>query len=108
MCKCAPTVCADRVYVDVQLNHMTGTERSGTGTAGSKFNGGTLDFPGVPYTSANFNPRSKCPSSDGHIDNYDNAAEVRNCQLLTLADLDQVRMTSVMEAGSCLATLPVN
>ena len=77
--------------MDVQLNHMTGTERSGTGTAGSKFNGGTLDFPGVPYTSANFNPRSKCPSSDGHIHNYDNAEEVRNCQLLTLADLDQVR-----------------
>ena len=77
--------------MDVQLNLMTGTERSGTGTAGTQFDGGTMDFPGVPYTSANFNPRSKCPSGDGRIHNNSNADEVRNCQVLTLPDLDQVR-----------------
>lgn len=79
------------IYADIVMNQMTGTERSGVGTAGSKFDGGTLDFPEVPYTSTHFNPRSKCPSGSGSIQNYGNAMEVRNCNLLTLADLDQVR-----------------
>ena len=79
-----------RVVVDLILNHMTGTERSGTGIAGSSFDGGTLDYPAVPYTAYDFNPASKCPSGSGHIQDYGNAQEVRNCQLLTLADLNQV------------------
>ncbi|XP_076446342.1 uncharacterized protein LOC143283850 [Babylonia areolata] len=78
-----------RIFVDVQLNHMTGTERSGTGIAGTPFTGSSLDYPGVPFAAHNFNTASSCPSGDGHIHNYGDAQEVRNCQLLTLSDLDQ-------------------
>ena len=37
------------VIADLVINHMTGHGSSGTGTGGSGFNGGSLDYPGVPF-----------------------------------------------------------
>ncbi|KAF0291644.1 Alpha-amylase 1 [Amphibalanus amphitrite] len=78
-----------RIYVDAVLNHMAGLGRSGQGIAGSSFNSDDHDFPAVPYTVDDFNPRSKCPSTDGNVNNYSDMDNVKNCTLVGLTDLDQ-------------------
>merc|ERR1712198_210196 len=55
---------------------------SGQGTGGSGFNGGSQDYPGVPFSSLDFH-QPYC-----EINNYGNADEVRNCYLVGLNDLD--------------------
>lgn len=76
-----------RVYVDSVINHMTGTGGSGTGTAGSHWDGDSLSYPGVPYSAWDFNTGNECHSSDMNIHNYNDPTEVRNCRLVSLADL---------------------
>ena len=49
---------------------------------GSGFNGGNLDYPGVPFGGGDFH-QPYC-----EINNYQNVDEVRNCYLVTLNDLD--------------------
>ncbi|XP_069131143.1 alpha-amylase-like [Argopecten irradians] len=78
-----------RIYVDVVVNHMAGLGRIGTGTGGTHFDSDNFDFPGVPYTREHFNPRSKCPSGDGNVNNYGDPNNVRNCFLVGLTDLNQ-------------------
>ena len=90
-----PHNCFLRIFVDAIINHMAGVENSGHGSGGTQFDGPSLSFPGVPYSSPNFNPRSKCPSGDGHVNDYEDPNNVRNCYLLSLADLDQVRQAMV-------------
>merc|ERR1712241_1241082 len=70
------------VVADMVINHMTGHGNSGTGTAGSGFNGGSLDYPGVPFGFGDFH-QPYC-----EIQNYQNVDEVRNCYLVSLNDLD--------------------
>ena len=55
---------------------------SGTGTAGSGFDGGSMDYPGVPFSNWDFH-QPYC-----EIQNYQNVDEVRNCYLVSLNDLD--------------------
>jgi len=76
-----------RIYVDCVFNQMTGY--SGTGSAGSTFNGGALSFPAVPFGPNDFTPRSSCPSSNGDIQDYNNAQQVRNCRLSGMPDIYQ-------------------
>lgn len=72
---------------------MTGGTTQGTGTAGSSYNGATLDYPGVPYSAHDFNEAcdqnnqtfNSCCNRE--ISNYKDAAEVRNCRLVSLHDL---------------------
>ncbi|KAJ8298304.1 LOW QUALITY PROTEIN: hypothetical protein KUTeg_024835 [Tegillarca granosa] len=78
-----------RIYVDAEINHMARHDRNGTGSAGSSYDANKYDFPGVPFTKDNFNNRSKCPSSDGNVHNYNDPHDVRNCSLNNLTDLDQ-------------------
>lgn len=67
-----------RIYVDAVINHMgCGT----IGTGGSTADIGTTSFPGVPYSSLDFNP--ECD-----IQSYNNATQVRNCRLVGLPDLN--------------------
>lgn len=60
---------------------MTGMD--GTGTAGSKADREGKNYPAVPYETGDFH--DSCA-----IDNYQNAINVRNCELEGLADLNQV------------------
>lgn len=71
-----------RIYVDVILNHMTGTHTLTVGTGGSFADPTQKLYPYVPYNVSHFN-------SDCSITDYDNAAEVRNCELVGLKDLNQ-------------------
>lgn len=69
------------IYVDAVINHMTGME-SGVGSAGTSFT--HYEYPGH-YSFEDFH---HCGTPFDDIQNYQDAAEVRNCELLNLADLD--------------------
>lgn len=71
-----------RIYVDAVVNHMTGNVQPAVGTAGSRADPERLSYPGVPFGPADFHQ----PCS---IDNYQDAVQVRNCDLSGLHDLDQ-------------------
>lgn len=71
-----------RVVADAVVNHMAGIE-SGTGWAGTEF---THDeYPGL-FVPADFHRCTE--SASGDIEDYGDAAEVQNCELVNLADLD--------------------
>ncbi|WP_428964181.1 carbohydrate-binding module family 20 domain-containing protein [Micromonospora fluostatini] len=99
-----------KIYVDMVLNHMTGTGSvgSGPGSAGtvySKYEYPNLfnDGSGDSYRYADFGPCYRT------ISNWGNKAEVQDCELLALADLNtadpEVRrkvakyMNSVIDLG---------
>ncbi|KAG5669628.1 hypothetical protein PVAND_017513 [Polypedilum vanderplanki] len=67
-----------RIYPDVIINHMAAMD--GVGTGGSISQVSNYNFPAVPYSSYDFNPRCG-------IYNYGNVNEVRNCWLQGLSDL---------------------
>jgi alpha-amylase len=69
-----------KVYADVVLHHMT-AEDGGVGDNGTTFPD-QYDYPGVPYTSADFSP---CETS---ITDWDDEYQVWNCQLDGLATLN--------------------
>lgn len=73
-----------RVYVDVVVNHMAAPGSSSPlyGTAGSTCDPLARDFPAVPFNRSHFH-------ADCQIDDYNNAANVRDCELVSLPDLDQ-------------------
>jgi len=64
------------VYVDAVINHMTaGTGTGSNGTVYSKYN-----YPGL-YTQSDFHTRCS-------VSNYQDAANVQDCELVGLADLN--------------------
>ncbi|KAL9922084.1 alpha-amylase A-like [Glossina fuscipes fuscipes] len=71
-----------RVYVDIVFNHMAGGDGTVVGTAGSTAQPNNKDYPAVPYSYFDFHPSCS-------INNYNDAREVRNCELVGLKDLDQ-------------------
>lgn len=71
-----------RIYVDVVFNHMSGDHKVASGTGGSTANTYNREYPAVPYTRADFNPTCA-------INNYQDPANVRNCELAGLHDLNQ-------------------
>ena len=78
--------CVFRIFVDVVINHMTGSY-TGHGTDGNSFDGNACRYPGVPYGPNDCNAGDNCHSVDNGIHDYQNAEEVRNCRLLGMADL---------------------
>ncbi|KAJ7491137.1 alpha-amylase [Mycena latifolia] len=76
------------VIVDVVLNHMT--SGSGIGFAGSSYS--KYNYPAVPYNSTQFHYCDGNSAAD--ITNYNDAYNVRFCELSGLADLAQ-EQTSV-------------
>lgn len=66
-----------KVVVDTVINHMSAG--SGTGTGGSSYS--KYDYPGL-YSANDLND---CTST---INDYTNRANVQNCELVELADLD--------------------
>ncbi|KAF2367800.1 Alpha-amylase/branching enzyme C-terminal all beta [Trinorchestia longiramus] len=78
-----------RIYPDAVFNHMTGGWPSGTlGVGGTSFDSGKEDYPGVPYSTFDFND-GNCYSSSGDIETYQDVDQVRNCKLVGLRDLNQ-------------------
>jgi alpha-amylase len=69
------------IYVDAVINHMTG-QSSGKGSHGTVFT--KYEYPGL-YTKADFHQPTCTIAGD---DYQSNAANVRNCELLGLADLN--------------------
>jgi alpha-amylase len=67
------------IYVDAVINHMTNSPNPGTGSNGSAYS--KYDYPGL-YTSADFHTPA-CTVTD-----YTNAANVQDCELLSLPDLN--------------------
>ncbi|KAJ8040864.1 Alpha-amylase A [Holothuria leucospilota] len=75
-----------RIYVDAVINHMAAGGSTSSGS--SSYDAGAYSFPAVPYSSWDFNvPNGYCSSPDGGVNDYGNANEVRNCNLLGLTDL---------------------
>ena len=54
------------IIADFVVNHMSGHGMSGTGTGGSSFNGGSEDYPGVPYSNLDFH-QPYCEIHDYHV-----------------------------------------
>ncbi|XP_076240165.1 alpha-amylase 1-like [Calliopsis andreniformis] len=71
-----------RIYVDVIANHMAANHPNAHGTGGSNANTYDLQYFAVPYNRTHFH--RSCP-----ITNYNDATNVRNCELTGLHDLDQ-------------------
>ncbi len=69
------------IYVDAVINHMTNFPSPGTGSAGTSYS--KYNYPGL-FTSADFHPACA-------ITNYQNAANVQDCELFSLPDLDTKR-----------------
>ncbi|KUL35291.1 carbohydrate-binding module family 20 domain-containing protein [Actinoplanes awajinensis] len=79
-----------RVYVDAVINHMAGANNTvTTGYGGSTFSPTGYSYPAVPYSYSDFHHPNDgyCSDSDGVIDDYNNASEVQNCELVALSDL---------------------
>jgi alpha-amylase len=70
------------IYADAIINHMSGVGE-GVGVAGSVY--GRYEYP-VPYAYDDFHHCDR--HGDDDIRNYQDAWEVRNCELAELADLD--------------------
>lgn len=50
---------------------MTGAGGQGTGTGGSHWDGDSLSYPGVPFSSWDFNGNGECHTGDLNIHNYE-------------------------------------
>lgn len=62
--------------MDGVINHMSGWWPDGTqASGGSSFNAGNQDYPGVPYSSLDFND-ANCYTASGNIEDYGNAEQV--------------------------------
>jgi alpha-amylase len=73
-----------KVYADAVINHMTG--QGSTSYGGSTFSKYT--YPGL-YSSNDFHYYpANCPESDDQIHNYGVQADVQECELVGLADLN--------------------
>jgi alpha-amylase len=66
------------IYVDAVINHMTNFPSPGTGSNGTAYT--KYDYPGI-WSTGNFHPACT-------IDSYQDAAQVQDCELLSLPDLD--------------------
>ena len=66
------------LYVDAVINHMTNFPSPGTGSAGTTYS--KYSYPGL-YTIADFHPACA-------VTNYADAANVQDCELFSLPDLD--------------------
>lgn len=73
-----------RIYVDVVVNHMAppGPDNQLNGTAGSVATPSNRSYPGVSFNTTHFH--APCA-----INNYNNATNVRDCELVSLPDLNQ-------------------
>ncbi|HSC72957.1 MAG TPA: alpha-amylase family protein [Gaiellaceae bacterium] len=71
------------VIADAVINHMTGQDAAGTGSAGTPFE--HYSYPGL-YETGDFHHCGLTPGDE--IDDYSSREQVQTCELVNLADLD--------------------
>lgn len=71
-----------RIYVDAITNHMSANSPNAMGTGNSRADTYSRNYYGVPYTDKDFHRICS-------ITNYNDASNVRNCELDGLHDLNQ-------------------
>jgi alpha-amylase len=79
-----------RVYADAVINHTAGSNNTAnSGYGGSTFSASGYSYPAVPYSYDDFHHPNDgyCNDADGQIDDWNNVAEVQNCELSSLSDL---------------------
>ncbi|MEV8518021.1 carbohydrate-binding module family 20 domain-containing protein [Dactylosporangium sp. NPDC051484] len=77
-----------KVYADAVINHMTGANQSSTTAYGGASFTNNYSYPSAGYSSSDFHFHpADCPQPDNQIHDWNNPAEVWNCQLLSLSDL---------------------
>ena len=72
------------IVADAVVNHMAGQDEPGTGWAGSRF--AHYDYPGL-WTDGEGHFHHCGLTANDDIANYNDATEVRTCELVNLADL---------------------
>ncbi|NUS16062.1 MAG: alpha-amylase [Streptomyces sp.] len=79
-----------KVYSDVVLNHMAGSNQSSTDSyGGDSFSTGSLTYSQVPYGSSDFHQYpANCPNSNLAINDWNSQTQVQECDLLSLEDLN--------------------
>ena len=75
-----------KVYADAVVNHMSGQGSGGTGYGGTTFPD-KYTYPGK-YSYNDFHHYPQCPNTDGQVHNYTVQADVQECELVGLADLN--------------------
>lgn len=70
------------IYADVVINHMTGIDEGGVGSAGTRFQ--HYEYPGL-YSYGDFHHCGR--NGDDNIVNFLDLFELQNCELVNLADL---------------------
>jgi alpha-amylase len=83
------------IYVDAVINHMTNFPSPGTGSNGTNYS--KYEYPGL-YTSADFH--TPCTVTD-----YSSAANVQDCELLSLPDLNTASTTVRQKIAGYLISL---
>jgi alpha-amylase len=83
------------IYVDAVINHMTNFPSPGVGSNGTEYT--KYSYPGL-YGPEDFHP----PCA---LDNYQNAANVQDCELFSLPDLDTARPTVRRKIADYLVAL---
>ncbi|MFD0330840.1 carbohydrate-binding module family 20 domain-containing protein [Streptacidiphilus monticola] len=78
-----------KVYSDVVLNHMAGSNQTSTDSyGGDSFSESSMNYAEVPYTSADFHSYpANCPNAGMVINDWNNQTQVQECDLLSLEDL---------------------
>ncbi|MEY9875026.1 alpha-amylase [Streptacidiphilus sp. MAP12-33] len=98
-----------KVYADAVLNHMAGNNNTSTDSyGGDSFNSATESYAQPGYTSADFHTSpANCPNSDLSISDWNNQAQVQECDLSSLEDLytetTHVRQTEAGYLNSLVA-----
>ena len=90
-----------KVYADVVVNHMSGQEQCGTGSAGSEYC--HYEYPEAGYDYDDFHHCGR--NGDDNIVDYHDRYEVQNCELVNLADLATESETVRDRIGSYLNDL---
>ncbi|XP_063363915.1 alpha-amylase 4N-like [Cydia amplana] len=88
-----------RIYADVVVNHMTGDNPNNVGTAGSTADFKNYSYPAVPYSREHFH-YPYCS-----VENYNDASQVRSCDLVGLKDLNHTLPYVVEKLSSFLNNL---
>jgi alpha-amylase len=83
------------IYVDAVINHMTNFPSPGTGSNGTAYS--KYEYPGL-YTRTDFH--TPCA-----LNNYANAAEVQDCELFSLPDLNTASASVRQKIAGYLLTL---